>query len=672
MAKPKKKVRNVVDYRRVLFTRFMFIIAVFVIWIGGIGVRLVHLQVQQHEFFRERALAQRLDIKKTKLPRGSILDRNGRVLAMSVPVKTLYANPIEIEDPTGAARQIAKVLGQNEKVIQKQIADAKAAGKRFLPIAKKLDEESVKKINKALYNPEVKKSGEPMFAGLYWTEDQRRSYPHGRLAANVVGTANADDEGIAGIEQSQDEVLRGAVVKRIQERDRLGRVYDETTVEREPPSDIVLTIDSSFQFFLDDALERGVKAADARSGMAIAIDPASGEILAMSNYPTFDPSSNVAPGADLSNHAVQSVYSPGSVFKAITYAAALEKKLFSPDDMIDSGNGSIDVAGHVFRDSHPVGKVSYSEAMAHSSNVCAIRTSMRVGRQDFFSMVKRMGFGSRTGIQLPAETAGLVRPPEKWNGDSQASMSIGYEIGVTALQMANAFATIANDGIKNQPRIIKEIRDAGGKVVTASEPQQEQILSAETATALKKMLRQVVLTGTGKRARLDGYSSAGKTGTAWKFNSVTKRVDPGKYTSSFIGFAPVDNPRIVIAVIIDEPKSGARDGGGVAAPVFNEAAQNILREMEVPMDIAPGYLDATTAEDIPESSQPPDSGVNPTDLTPPNREVRPSQQKRQKSTAARTEKLRASRLRTEGADRTERTRVNKFGQWEVWVTKPKT
>ncbi|MFN6964134.1 MAG: peptidoglycan D,D-transpeptidase FtsI family protein [Pyrinomonadaceae bacterium] len=669
MARTRKKVRKVADHRRVLFTRFTFVIALLVIWMGCIGVRLVHLQVNEHEYYLARAIDQRVDVKKSKLPRGSIFDRNGNILAMSVPVRTLYVDPAEIEDIPQAAKLIAKAVGHNEKSLARQIAEARESGKRYLPLVKKAEKELVDKLNKALYDPQAKKADEPRFAGLHWADEQKRSYPKGRLAAAVIGTANNEDQGVAGVERSQDAILRGATMKQFLNRDRTGRVFEETIVMPEEPKDVVLTIDSTIQYFVDEALANGVKAANAHSGMAIAIDPRTGAILAMSNYPTYDPNETPADGADLSNHAVQSVYTPGSVFKAITYAAALEKKLFRPEDMIDAGGGSIDVAGHVFRDSHHVGRVTYAEAMAHSSNVCAIKTSLRVGRTDFFAMLKKMGFGERTGIELPAETRGLVRSPERWNGDSQASMSIGYEIGVTALQMANAFATIANDGVRTKPHIIKEIRDADGSVVSATEPQQEQILSPEAAASLKVMLREVVLSGTGKRAQLDGYSSAGKTGTAWKFNSVTKRVDPGKYTSSFVGFAPYDDPRIVIAVVVDEPKTGARDGGGVAAPIFNQAAQNILREMGVAPDMAPKGDSMTAQEPLPEMPDVPDSDAAPA----PDAEVPPTRRVGPKQKPSRSvEKLRAAGAAFKVPLRAGRARVGKFGQREIWVTRLRT
>ncbi len=578
----------------------MLVVAVFVLWIGGIGARLVNLQITQHAWLKERAVDIRQDVKQTRMLRGTIYDRNDRALAMSLRVKTLYADTTEMADTAAAAKSIAKALNLNVNQLANQLKQGKEANKRFVPVAKKLDEELVQKINRALDTPDVKKADLPNFTGLHWREDQKRSYPYQTMAAQVIGFSNSDDDGRAGIEQSKDDVLHGAIIKKLQERDRLGRVYDETTVEREEPSDIVLTLDAAYQYITEQALENGVRASQAKSGMAIVINPKNGEILALANYPTYDPNTITDSVAEhIGNKAIQSVYSPGSVFKIVAYGSALEKNLFSPEDKIDAGNGSITVADHKFSDHH-TGTMTYSEALAHSSNVCAIKTGMRVGREDFSSMVQKMGFGSKTGIELPAETQGIVRPVDKWNGDSLASMSIGYEISVTALQMVTAFATIANNGVRNQPHIIKEIRRSDEQPAVVTQPQQTQVISTETAQNLRTMLRQVVLDGTGRRAQLNGYTVAGKTGTAWKFNPKTKSIDSSKYVSSFIGMAPADNSEIVVGVVMDEPKVGARDGGMVSAPVFREIAQQILTEMKVPTD-AQVKPEALVAKEIPEA-----------------------------------------------------------------------
>ena len=581
------------------FTRFMLIIGLLVIWIGGISVRLVHLQVNQHEWLRERALGQRQDVKRTKMLRGTIFDRNERALAMSVKVKTLYADPLEITDVEATAAEVAKALKVPTKSVLTPLKKAKAAGKRYVPLAKKIDEESAQEINKTLETAGLKKPDLPRFSGLHWKEDQIRSYPYKTLAAHVLGFSNADDKGQAGIEQSQEDVLRGAVTRKLQERDRLGRVYDEIVFDREPPNDIVLTIANSIQYKVEIALESGVKAAGAKSGMAIVLAPKTGEILALANYPTFDPNSIGSVKADaITNRAIQSVYSPGSVFKLVTYGSALEKGMITPDQPLVTGS-SIEVGGRVFKEGHPVTNATYTKAMAVSSNVGAIKTALLVGKVDFAQFVQKFGFGRKTGIELPAETSGIVRPVDRWNGDSLASMSIGYEIGVTALQMASAFATIANNGVRIQPHIVKEIRQPDGEIISSANPNKVQVVSPETARDLRRMLREVVVSGTGKRAQLNGYTSAGKTGTAWKFNPVTKRVDGSKYISSFIGFAPADDPEIVIAVVMDEPTVGSRNGGQVSAPVFTEIAEQVLPELNVVPDSDINH-DQLIAEDVPE------------------------------------------------------------------------
>ena len=586
------------------FTRFMLIVAFFVLWIGGIGARLVHLQITQHEFLRGKALSQRRDKTREKQLRGTIYDRSDRALAMSLKVKSLYADPQEIEDVDQTAKEVAKALKVKPLDIAAKIRDARAANKRFVVLAPKLDEDTVGKINEALENKDLKKSDLPRFAGLHWREEQKRSYPYGSLAAQVIGFANADDIGSAGIEQSQEKNLRGAVLSGWQDRDRLGRVYDESEEEeREPPKDVVLTLSHSIQYKTEEALAEGVKAANAKSGMAIVMNPQTGEILAMANYPTFDPNRyNEFAAEFFTNRAIHDVYSPGSVFKLITYSSAINEGIINPNGEVDCTGGHIEVAGHRFNDPHATKWMSYDEALAVSSNVGAIKTALSTGKENFYSYAQNFGFGQPTGIELPAEERGIFRSPKTWNGDSLASMSIGYEISVSALQMATAYATIANNGVRVQPRIIKEIRQ-DGKVISSTEAQTKQVVTADTARYLKRMLREVVVKGTGKRAQLTGYTSAGKTGTAWKYNAKLKRVDSGKYVSSFIGMAPADNPSVVIAVVMDEPSGGARDGGQVSAPVFRDIAEQILPELNVAPDLNLRQ-DALTAEALPSEIDP--------------------------------------------------------------------
>jgi len=600
MAKRLKKIKRKKNPMQTAFTRFMLIVAFFILWIGAIGVRLVHLQVNQSEWLRDKAQVQRRDQIKTKMLRGTIFDRSERALAMSVKVKSLFADPAEIEDVEETSKRVAAALKLKPSDVFRELQTAKQNNKRFVWLARKVDEETYEKLNDQLKDVDLKKFDEPRFVGLHWKEEQKRGYPQKNLAAQVIGFSNSDDVGLAGIEMSQETLLHGEVVRKWQDRDRLGRVYEEEeTEEREPPKNIVLTISSSIQYKTEEALERGVKASNSKSGTAIVLDPKTGEILAMANYPSFDPNKygDFAP-ENYTNKAIQSIYSPGSVFKLITYSSAMDSNLINPEGMIDCTRGFIEVAKHRFNDPHATKVMSYKEALAVSSNVAAIKTGLRVGKENFYGYARKFGVGQPVGIELPAEARGQFRSPETWNGDSLASMSIGYEVGVTALQIASAYSTIANDGVKIKPHIIKEIRNSDGTIFSQVEPEKSEIVSPNTARGLRKMLREVVVKGTAKRAQLNGYTSAGKTGTAWKFNAKLKRVDAGKYMSSFIGMAPADNPSIVIAVVMDEPVGGARDGGQVSAPVFREIAEAILPELNVTPD-AGIEQEVLTAQEIP-------------------------------------------------------------------------
>ena len=600
---PKRQVKIVKKKNptQMIFTRYMLIVAVFVLWIGAIGVRLVHLQVNQHEWLSEQAQEQRRDIKKSKMLRGTIYDRTERALAMSVKTKSLYADPAEIEDVELTAKRVAEVLKAKPNEILKTLQEAKDGGKRFVWLARKLDEDAAQEINEALEDKNLRKFDLPKFPGLHWREEQKRSYPYKNLAAHVIGFSNNEHVGQAGIEQSQEELLQGAVIKKWQDRDRLGRVYEEEAVEREAPKDIYLTISNSIQYKTEEALEKGVKEAGAKSGMAIVLNPKTGEILAMANYPTFDPNKfgEIEPDL-LTNRAIHDIYSPGSIFKLIPYAGAIDSRVADPNGKIDCTKGFIEVGGRRFNDPHANKMMSYDEAFATSSNVGAIKTGLLLGKENFYGYAEKFGIGQPTGIELPAEAKGLIRPPDAWFGDSLASMSIGYEVGVTALQMASAYGVIANDGVRVQPHIIREIRHSEGKIYSVTEPQKAQIVSAETARHMRRMMRQVVVKGTAKRAQLNGYTSAGKTGTAWKYNAKLKRVDGSKYVSSFIGFAPAENPEVVIAVVLDEPKAGSRNGGYVSAPIFTQIAEQILPEMNV---IPDGSIrqEVLQAEEIPEA-----------------------------------------------------------------------
>ncbi|MFV0387636.1 MAG: peptidoglycan D,D-transpeptidase FtsI family protein [Pyrinomonadaceae bacterium] len=577
--------RRKTDSTSNIFTRFMFVCAFLAIWIGAIGVRLVYLQVNEHSSYRSQVLDQSQYVVETKTLRGSIFDRNGRPLAMSMKVKSLYADPVQMTNVAETTEAIGKLLKINARDLAKKIEDEKKLGRQFLWVAHKLEKEQVDEVNERIINAVDPETGKKRYTGLQWVQEQKRTYPHGTMAANVIGFTNAADKGQAGIELSQDDYLQGENVRKVRERDRLGRIYDEWGHASEESEDVVLTLDNAIQSRVEEALAAGSKRANVRSGRAIVLDPKTGEVLAMANFPSYDPNNFRAlkPG-DSRNSAIQDNFTPGSIFKLVTYGAALEEKLIAPDSELDCGDGTITVANHTFTDSHAVGTVSYTQAFAQSSNVGAIKTGLKVGKESFFDYVKKFGFGKPTGIELPAEANGMLRDPKNWNGDSLASMSIGYEIGVTALQSATAFATIANDGVKIQPHIVKEIRKSNGEVVSATEPKTQRVVSSETARKLRAMMREVVLDGTAKKAQLKGYTAAGKTGTAWKYDPQIKAINRSKYFASFIGYAPANDPKIVIAVVMDEPRGPWKYGGEVAAPVFSEIAEQVLPILHIAPD----------------------------------------------------------------------------------------
>lgn len=557
-----------------------------------VGARLVQLQIIDHDGYRADAKRrERRDIVES--PRGQILDRNGRVLAISIPSNNLVSDPTMVDDPARTAKDVARVLKLNATQIDEQISAAKAAGKRDIVIARDLDADTVQMVNRELATASDKTSL-PKYKGLYWKSSYKRSYPHGSTAAQVIGHI-AENSGASGIEQSQEKLLARRVSKREWIADKMGRPYEEEVEYVGAASDVVLTIDLAIQSIAEAALERAVKSSGARSGVAIVTDPNNGEILAMANYPTYDPNRITAnTKAFVKNLAVETHYDPGSVFKVATYGAGLERGDFKPEDEIDLGNGTLTVGGKTWS-AKSGGRITFSHCLATSNNICAIKTGQKAGSEALYSMAQRMGFGKKTGIELPSEATGILAAPATWSAASVGSKSVGYENSASPLQITGAFATIANDGQKFRPHLIKEIRHSDDKPVEIVQVESSQAFTAETAAQLKTMLKQVVVAGTAKRAQLDGYSVAGKTGTAWKYDSNTGSATGQKLISSFVGMAPANSPALVVAVVLDEPKNGGRDAGLVAAPVFSEIAQASLKHLKVAPD-QPGKLKAAIAE----------------------------------------------------------------------------
>lgn len=542
-------------------------------WVAAVLGRLVYLQVVKYRFFLNLASRQRGRVLDVDPRRGTIYDRNGTELAMSIDVDSVFAVPSEIPDQETTSQILANVLGLDAQELLLHLRSQK----NFAWVKRKVDAgtgERVRALN---------------LRGIYFRKEPKRFYPKRDLAAQVIGYVGTDDEGLGGLELVYDDDLRGIPGREIIEVDARRKWFGRVERQPDPGQNLVLTVDGTIQYIVEKELEQAMQDTGAAAGTVVVQNPHTGEILALANRPTFNPNVfNSVPKEALKNRAVSDVYEPGSVFKTVTYSAAIEQGVVKPEDMVDCQGGAITVFGMTIHDAHKMGVMTIAEAYAHSSDVAAIKTGMKLGDTHFDEFIRAYGFGKQTGIELPGESRGLKKPVTRWSKVSIASMSMGQEIGVTAVQVVSMVSTIANDGLYTPPRVVAgELPpNAGPKPVVFHPPQQHRVISTLTAVKMKKMMESVVLDGTARRAILDGYTVAGKTGTAQKVDPATGAYSKTKYVASFVGFAPVNNPAITIAVILDSAQ-GLHQGGQVSAPVFRSIAQQVLEYMHVPHDIEP-------------------------------------------------------------------------------------
>ena len=552
-------------------SRRLYIFAAFLcLWILGICFRLVRLQVVKYGFFTQLAHKQQNRSLPVKPRRGNILDRNGSPLAMSIDVDSVFAVPSEVHDRETTAEVLGKVLDMDPQKVMAQLNSTRP----FVYIKRKVDDETSERIR------------ELNLRGISFRREPKRFYPSRELAAQVLGYVGMDDEGLGGLERQFDDDLRGIPGTELISIDARRKWFSRVEKPPDPGQNLVLTIDQTIQYIAERELERGMEETKAVGGTVIVENPHTGEILALANRPTFNPNVfNDVPQDELKDHAVSDVYEPGSVFKIVTYSAAFEYGLAKPEDTIDCQHGSIDVFGMKIRDHESLGVVTIAEALAHSSDVAAIKVGMRVGDERLYKYIRDFGFGTQTGIELPGETRGMTKPVNRWSKVSIGAISMGQEIGVSPIQVISMISTIANDGVYTPPRIVAgELPpDATPKPVVFHPAQQHRVVTPMTAARMKKMMEGVVLFGTARRAILDGYTSAGKTGTAQKVDTVTGVYSKTKYVASFIGFTPVNSPALTIAVILDSP-IGLHQGGQVSAPVFKRIADAVLEYMHVPHD----------------------------------------------------------------------------------------
>jgi cell division protein FtsI (penicillin-binding protein 3) len=550
-------------------SRIFGIFLVLLVSLAGVSAKLFFIQIHQGDRLAERATRQ----YERRLPivsrRGTITDRAGRELAVSLRVSSVFAQPAAIEQPAATARALAPILGQPVKEVQARLTSDKA----FVWLHRQLDPAQAD----AIIDRNLK--------GIGLFPESRRYYPRQERAAHLLGLVGLDDRGLEGLEFQYDDLLGGQPQFVVAQQDALGRIVfrQEQARPQRPIFDLTLTIDEVLQYIAERELQRAVARSRARAGTAVVMDPWTGEVLALANVPTFDPNDyRKASSAVRRNRAVTDAFEPGSIFKVILAAGALEEGVVRPGDRFYGENGAIEVSGVTIRDHEKYGWLTVQQILTYSSNVGAIKIGQKLGKSLYYHYMSGFGFGTLTGLDLPGETPGLMRRPKGWSGLSLPVLSLGQEISVTPIQVATAFAAVANGGQLVRPHVVRGLRSQDGVLHRQVEPVAiRRVISAGTAQTLLSMLRAVVEEGTGKEAALEEYTVAGKTGTAQKLDPATGRYSSRRVVASFVGAVPAEQPRLVILVVIDDPDT-LRWGGSIAAPVFREIARDALKYLQVP------------------------------------------------------------------------------------------
>jgi cell division protein FtsI (penicillin-binding protein 3) len=562
--------------------RLLIVAAVAFLWMTAVFGRLTYLQLFRHTEYMLRAQRQQQRTIEITPKRGAIYDRNMHPLAMSVSVDSAFAVPSEIADEALAARLLSGVLNIPREALEARLQSSHA----FVWLARKLPPEKKEAI--AALN----------LKGVYFQPENQRFYPKRDLAAHVLGFVDLDERGLGGIEYELDDKIRGKSEKIIVMADAKQHWFDGGEAQRERGASVVLTLDEKIQYIAERELAAAIAKTQAIAGSVIVMNPNTGEILAVANWPKFNPNAaSESPVEARMNRAVSALYEPGSTFKLITLAAAFNEGITRPDEIFDCENGAVYIAGHRIRDHKPFGLLTVSDILAQSSDVGAIKIALRLGAPKFYDYIRAFGFGTQTGVDLPGESKGILRRLENWTPVSIGSISMGQEVGVTPLQLVSAVSAIANGGMLYKPHIVSELR-RGAQVLPADGPlaqsEPRRVISPETAATLRRLMEGVVLKGTGKLAHLEGWTAAGKTGSAQKIDPATGRYSPTQLIASFTGFAPISNPAVAIMVSLDSPV-GLHEGGMVAAPVFKRVAEQVLPYLDVPRDVPlnPKFLQAS-------------------------------------------------------------------------------
>ena len=563
------------NWRPTLKRRLRVAAGVLALWAAALETRLVVLQVMQHDELVARADRQHNETQTAPAKRGEIFDRHGRLLAYSVDADTIYAVPTEIHDPAAAAAALCDALDDCSTKKREQLQEQLSRPRAFVHV----------KRHAAPF--EAKRVAALALDGIGFRKESKRFYPNRELAANVIGYVGVDNVGLSGIEAAYDKTVRGREGTFLVQADARGHAFSR--LERPPTTggSIELTIDQHLQYIAERELRAGVDAAHADGGTAVLMDPHTGGILAMANWPTFNPNQyNLAPEDARRNRAVQDLYEPGSTFKLVTASAAIEEGVFKPEDLIDVSAGMIKFPGRkpITDMGHSYGILSFADVIVKSSNVGAIKVGLRVGRERMGLYIRRFGFGRPSSPDFPGESAGIVWDSSKLDDSALASVSMGYQVGVTPLQMAAAASAVANGGTLYEPHVVGALIRGSVRTVVPPKVVRRAILP-ETAATLTTIMESVVQVGTGGRAKLASYTVAGKTGTADKL--VNGRYSASQQNVSFIGFVPSRNPVMTIIVMVDSPRVGGDTGGWIAAPIFKRIADASLRQLGVTPTINP-------------------------------------------------------------------------------------
>ncbi|MDP3707747.1 MAG: penicillin-binding protein 2 [Polaromonas sp.] len=546
--------------------RSKFIVASFALAFIALAGRAAYIQVVGNEFFQRQGEVRFARTLELPANRGRILDRNGLILASSVPAPSIWAIPEDVVASKAQLAELARLLEMPLAELNKKLADE---DKTFVWLKRQVDDPVVQKIH-ALG-----------IKGVYQRRAYKRKYPEGETVAHVVGFTNVEDRGQEGMELIFNQALAGQAGSRRVIKDRLGRVVEDLR-EQVPPvdgKDLQLSIDSKMQFVAYQKLRDAVVTNKALAGSVVVLDAITGEVLAMANYPSFTPDKrqNLS-GAQLRNRALTDTFEPGSVMKAFTVGLALDTRRVTPQTQIQTAPGRIQITGSTISDSHPNGMLSVQEVIQKSSNVGTVKIAMQMPAREMWETFSKAGFGQKPEINFPGVVSGRLRPYKTWRPIEQATMSYGYGLSASLFQMARAYTVFGHDGQIISASLLKRDGPATG----------EQVFSADTAAEMRKMLQMAAGPGgTGQKAQTLGYSVGGKSGTAYK--QVGKGYGTGKdrkYRAWFVGMAPIDKPRVIVAVMIDEPGAGQYFGGQVAAPVFSEVVQQTLRMMDVQPDMS--------------------------------------------------------------------------------------